>query len=342
MSTPADRTRLNLMIRGFQVSRMIRLVADLGIADKLQVGERRGVGDLAVESAAQAMPLLRVLRALSSFGVFSVDAAGSVEHTALSLLLRADAERSLRPAAVTLAARGSWAAWSELDSAMHGAVPHQTAWNTSRFEYLRAHPVEGRDFDALMGQDPGNRHEAVASAYDFSAAASIADIGGGNGALLRRILERNPASRGIVFDREDVVAAIASELRETGRIGIVAGDFFAGVPAGADLYLLVRVLHDWPDDDCIRILLNCRAAMNAGSRMLVVEQILEPDPAKGEPMQYLSDMQMMAMFGSARERTRDEFADLLNAAGFELTRVIPTASPASIVEARRNDERPVP
>ena len=328
------------MIRGFQVSRMIRLAADLEIADKLPFGERRSVVEIAALSAVQAMPLLRVLRALSSFGIFCVDAAGSVAHTPLSLLLRADAERSLRPAAITLAARGSWGAWSELDAAMHGEVPHRKAWGASRFEYLRDHSVEGRNFDALMGSDPGNRHEAVAAAYDFSAAVSIADIGGGNGALLRKILERNPTPRGIVFDRDDVVAAISPILREDGRIESVAGDFFEEVPAGADLYLLVRVLHDWPDDDCIRILCTCRKAMNAGSRVLVIEQFLEPDPAKGAPMDYLSDMQMMAMFGSARERTRDEFDELLNTAGLEMTRVIPTASPAWIIEACRNDEEP--
>ena len=340
MSTLSDHTRLNLMIRGFQVSRMIRLAADLEIADKLPQGECRSVADLAVLSAVQATPLLRVLRALSSFGIFCVDAAGSVAHTPLSLLLRADAERSLRPAAVTLAARGSWGAWSDLDAAMHDAVPHRKAWGTSRFEYLRDHPVEGRNFDALMGCAPDNRHEAVAVAYAFSAAVLIADIGGGNGALLRKILERNPTARGIVFDREDVIAAIAPNLLEGSRIEAVAGDFFAEVPAGANIYLLVRVLHDWPDDDCIRILRTCRKAMNAGSRVLIIEQILEPDPAKGEPMDYLSDMQMTATFGSARERTLDEFAELLNAAGFELTRVIPTASPACIVEARPNVEEP--
>lgn len=185
-----------------------------------------------------------------------------------------------------------------------------------------------------MGQDPGNRHEAVAAAYDFSALASIVDVGGGNGALLRCIVQRHAGPRGIVFDREDVVAAIAPELMEDGRIASVGGDFFAQVPAGADVYLLVRVLHDWPDEDCQRILHCCRQAMRADSRLLVVEQILEPDPARGEPLNYLGDMHMMAMFGSARERTREEFAELLRAGGFEMTRVAPTVSSASIIEAR--------
>jgi ubiquinone/menaquinone biosynthesis C-methylase UbiE len=338
MSKPSDHQRLNLMIRGFQVSRMLRLAAELAIADRVPREGTIDVADLAQACAVQTLPLLRVLRALSSQSVFSLDAAGFVAHTPLSLLLRTDTEGSLRSAALVLAAPGSWAAWNELDAALHGGVPHRKAWDMSRFEYLCKHPAEGRHFDAWMGQGSGHRHEAVAAAYDFSTAASIVDIGGGNGALLRTIAQRHAGPRGIVFDREDVVAAIApralEEGLEAGRITAVGGDFFAQVPAGADLYLLARVLHDWPDDDCLRILRACRRAMRADGRLLVIEQLPQPDPAKGAPIDYLSDMQMMAMFGSARERTREEFAELLHSAGFECAGVIETASPASIVQGR--------
>lgn len=125
MSTPSDHVKLSLMIRGFQVSRMLRLVADLATADHLPPDQTCSVDALAAASNVQALPLLRVLRALSSFGVFSVDAASMVAHTPLSRLLRADAARSLRPAALVLGAPGPWAAWSELDAALHGEVPHR-------------------------------------------------------------------------------------------------------------------------------------------------------------------------------------------------------------------------
>ena len=219
-----------------------------------------------------------------------------------------------------------------LDVALRDGIPHEVAWSTSRFEYLSAHPDEGRIFDAFMARMPDDRHDAVATSYDFSAAAKIIDLGGGNGETLRRVLARFPKPRGLVFDREDVVAAIPAEARLNGRIDVEHGSFLTRVPSGADMYLLIRVLHDWSDEDCVRILGNCRAAMSSSSRLLIVEQMLNPDPARGHPLAYLLDVQMMAMFGSARERTQAEFEELLAASGLSLVTLIPTASAVSILE----------
>ncbi len=328
-----DRLALDLLIRGFQISRTIRLVADLAIADRIAPGAASSVADLASDCKILAPPLLRALRALAAFGIFRLGANGTVVHTPRSLLLRTDAPSSLLHAARFWTAPGSWRAWEALDVALDGRSPHEAAWGTPRFAYLRDHPGEARIFDAFMANFPDNRHDALATAYDFSRARLVADIGGGNGQALRRILERFPDARGIVFDREDVVAAIAPEALAGGRLTACGGSFFDGVPAGADLYLLVRVLHDWADEDVLRILRSCRAVMKTDARLLLVEMILEPDPARGRPAEYLTDMQMMAMFGSARERTEAEFRALLAAAGFDLLRVIGTASPVSILEA---------
>jgi hypothetical protein len=212
-------------------------------------------------------------------------------------------------------------------------VPHEAAWGVGRFEYLRAHPDEARIFDAMMANFPDSRHAAMAAAYDFSGARLIADIGGGNGAMLRQILARFPGPRGLVFDLEDVVRAIPPDGLMAGRIAARAGSFFDEVPAGADVYLLIRVLHDWRDEDCLRILRACRAAMGAETLLLIGELLLDPDPARGRPTGYLLDMQMMAIFGSARERTEAEFRGLLAEAGFTLRRVIETGSLVSILEA---------
>ena len=327
-----DRVALDFLIRGFQVSRMLRLVADLGLADKIPKDGNCNVRDLAIACAVLATPLLRVLRALAAFGIFRVGVDGSVAHSPRSVLLRTDEPNSLHYGARFWTAPGSWKAWGALDAALVGEIPHQAAWNTSRFQYLREHPEEARNFDAFMANFPDRRHKAVAASYDFSGAALITDVGGGNGEALRRILSRFAAPRGLVFDRDDVIAAIPPEERSGGRITVQGGSFFDLVPEGADIYLLVRVLHDWSDDDCIRILRNCRTAMTGGARLLIVEQILEPDPTLGRPSGYLIDTQMMAMFGTARERTESEFGELLQTSGFALARVIATTSPVSILE----------
>ena len=333
MSTQSDVEALDLLIRGFQVSRMLRLVADLTVADKLPDDGARNVDDLASACGVQATPLLRVLRALAAFDVFCVTVDGQVSHSPRSRLLRSDASTSLHTAARFWAAPGSWRAWGELDAALTGGNPHQVAWQTSRFDYLRQHANEARLFDEFMAAMRDDRHEAVAAAYDFSGANLIVDVGGGNGETLRRVLRRFPGARGLVLDRDDVVEAIPAAARLDGRIDVRGGDFLQSVPAGADRYLLVRVLHDWPDEECVRILKNCRSAMPDQARLLIVEQLLEPDPQRGRPTAYLLDIQMMAMFGSGRERSREEFERLLSASGLIAIRVIPTESAVSIVEA---------
>jgi hypothetical protein len=327
-----DRAGLDLLIRGFQVSRMLRLVADLRVADLVPLDEQVGIDALAKGSGAQSQPLIRMLRALAAFGVFAVSVEGHIRHTPRSRLLRTDTKNSMGHSARFWAAPGSWAAWGALDAAMAGGVPQMAAWNMGRFEYLCSHPDEARGFDAKMANFPDDRHTAIAAAYEFPAAALIADIGGGNGEALRSILTRFPQTRGLLFDRDDVVKALQAKDLLDGRIVTAGGSFFDRIPSGADVYLLIRVLHNWSDEDCLRILKGCRAAMEAHAVLLIGDEVLEPDPSRGEPTGYLVDMQMMAMFGSARERTEDEFHGLLSKAGFTLQRVIRTASPVSIVE----------
>jgi hypothetical protein len=333
LSTDVDREELDLLLRGFQVSRMLRLIADIGVADKIPTDGQVRVQDLAAACAVLPEPMLRVLRALAAFQIFQVTVDGAVAHTPRSRLLRTDTPNSMHHAARFWTGPGSWAAWGMLDVAMTGGTPHEAAWNMGRFAYLRQHQDEARVFDAMMANFPDNRHAALAAAYDFSGAGLIADIGGGNGAALRHILARFSVPRGLVFDSEDVIAAITPEERMDGRIAAQGGSFFSDVPSGADIYMLIRVLHDWSDEDCVRILRTIRRAMGEHSLLLLGEQILEPNPAYGRATGYLIDVQMMAMFGHARERSEVEFRGLFDQSGLSLRRVIPTASPIAIIEA---------
>ena len=328
-----DREDLNLLLHSFKISRVLGLIADLGVADKVPSDGHITVDDLAAACVVQPEPMLRVLRMLAALKIFQVTPRGTVAHTPRSRLLRTDTPNSLHHAAHFWTGPGLWNAWGKLDVAMTGGIPHEAAWNTSRFSYLLQHPNEARAFDAYMASSPRNQHAAVADTYDFSAARLIADIGGGNGAALRHILSRFPAPRGLVFDCEDVIKAITPEQLLQGRISTQAGSFFDHVPGGADIYMLMWVLHDWSDEDCVRILRTCRKTMGPNSLLLVCELILEADPEIGEFLGYMRDVHMMAMFGRARERTEAEFRNLFDQSGFSLRRVIPTASPISIIEA---------
>ena len=327
MTDPGDdRLAVDLLIRGFQVSRTIRLVADLAIADRIEPDAPGNVHDLAEACGVLAQPLLRAIRLLAAFGIFRVDADGKVAHTPRSLLLRTDVPNSLHYGARFLTRPGPWRAWDALDVALKGGIPHEAAWGVARYDYLRDHPEEARIFDAFMANFPDDRHHAVAAAYDFSKARLIADIGGGNGEALRHILTRFPNVRGIVFDRDDVVAATSSEGLAGGRISMQAGSFFDGVPAGADIYLLIRVLLDWADEDVLRILLRVAPPWLRMGGCSLSSRSWNPILRKDGRRTTSIDMHMMARSASAHERTEAEFRAGLTPAGFDLVRVIPTAS----------------
>jgi len=324
---------LNRLIHGYKVSRMLGLAAELGIADRIAADQAASAASLAVACGVLADPLLRLCRALAGFGIFTVSADEMVGHSGQSLLLRTDSVPSLHHAARFFTAPADWTSWGGLDLAMQGSVPFEALFGTRRFDHMQTHPEAARLFDAVMANSPDGRLGAVATAYDFSSASLIVDVGGGNGALLRAILTQHPNLRGLVFDREDVVSAIPAEDRLGGRIQVQAGDFFERTLPEADLYLLSWILHDWPDTQCQRILSNIRAAMKPEARVLLIERVLERDPAHGNPLDYLGDMQMMVMHGG-RERTFPEFQALLSTtAGFGTVRAFPTASSLWIIES---------
>ena len=319
------------LINGFKLSRMLGLVVDLGIADRIPVSQAVSAKSLAVASGVLPDPLLRVFRALASVGIFTMPGEEMIGHSGLSALLRTDTSPSLHFAARLFMAPSEWGAWGALDQAMQGATPFEALWGVNRFGYLATHAEEGRVFDAMMANSPDDRLSAVASAYDFSGASLIVDVGGGNGALLHAILTRYPHPHGVVFDREGVVSTILAEAGVDNRIEFRSGDFFERTPPAADIYLLSWILHDWADEQCLHILGNCRSGMRHGARLLVIERVLEPDPTKGDVMSYLADVQMMVDHGG-RERTVPEFQMLLTSSGFGTARPIRTASSVWIIE----------
>ena len=327
-----DRDQLEQLIRGFQISQLIWQAAELDLASHLAPDVKVPIAQLARDRGVIPEQLLRLCRALAAFGVFEVTDSDVLNHSRLSLLLRKDAEQSLLLPARFWAGPGSWAAWGKLSVALTSSQsPHDAAWGMSRFDYMNQHPEEAKVYNARMGGASGDRQDAIARAYDFSRGSVICDVGGGNGALLQAILRRHPKCRGIVYDRGYVVSRIGADDLMAGRITVSDGDFFIGVPSGADVYLLSWILHDWADGECLKILTNTRAAMTQGSKLIVAERLLDPDPKRGPAMEYLSDIQMMVLGGT--ERTREEYASLLTRCGFTMTSVTPTQSPVHVIEA---------
>jgi O-methyltransferase domain len=333
MMTSDPFTEVTLYLRGFQISRMLQVAAELRLADHIG-GASPMIAELAAASGAKPDMLLRLCRALAAFGIFSVDEEGRVSQTPQSACLRSDAVPTLHYVARFLGTPGIWATWGNLrHTIMTGEPAFEKTFGMPNFAYLKANPAEGAIFDEFMRHSPDDRHAAVASAYDFTGTGIVVDVGGGSGGLLRAILDAHTGVRGILADQAGVVAGAALVLgHQAGRCEIAACDFFASVPESGDIYAMAQILHDWNDESCLKILANCRLAMKPGARLLVIERVLEGPSGRSQPMNYLSDMQMMALFPGAKERTLEEFSGLFRQSGFSEPKLIPTRSAFSIVE----------
>jgi hypothetical protein len=197
-------------------------------------------------------------------------------------------------------------------------------------------PEEEKNFDAAMATFAPATAAALAAAYDFSQLGTVMDVGGGNGAILVGLLAANPSLRGIVFDRAGAAERAREKLAAAGlsaRCQVAAGDFFQAVPEGADAYLLKHVIHDWNDEQAGAILANVRAAMAPGAKLLLAEGVYPPriDGSLECRGAAANDVNMLVVAGG-RQRSEQEFRALYAGAGFELTRIVPTAARLALIE----------
>lgn len=324
-------TSLGVMATGFWVSRAVYVAAKIGIADLLAQGPQ-GVEFLAEKTKSNPNALFRLLRALSAVGLFANRNNDVFELTDLGHALRSDGEQSMRNYVIMLGRPESWRAWEHLEHSIKTGVPaFEYEYEVSLFQYLAANPVLGEAFDEGMRSRGMADDNAIVAAYDFSKVESIVDLGGGTGRLLSTVLKSAPRANGILFDLAHVIegprkSLVASDVGK--RIDTVAGDFFQGVPASADLYLLKQVIHDWSDEQATKLLANCRRSMPAKSKMLIFELVVEPDSI----LPKLLDLMMLVWTGG-RERTREQYEQLLANAGLRLVRIIPTCTSICILEA---------
>jgi SAM-dependent methyltransferase len=313
------------------VVQSIHVVARLDIADILGP-EPRTIDELAEATHVHAPSLKRVLRALTTLGVFAEDVDGRFRHTDLSQPLRSDHPESVRAWALLLGAHFVWRPLGELYESVRTGMPSfGRVYGERFFEWVNAHPEDGAVFNAAMTSGSVRRLPAVLAAYAFSHFERIVDVGGGHGALLAGILAASARTRGVLYDLPNVVAG-AEALRApeiADRCEVVGGDFFESIPADGDAYILSRVIHDWDDDAGLKILRNCRNVIRPNGRLLLLEGVSkpsnEPDPNKFFDVWFI---------GVGYERSEAEYRALLGCGGFTLIRVVPTGGSSAILESR--------
>jgi hypothetical protein len=314
---------------GFINARALYVAANLGVADHLKDGPKTAV-ELAAALSVKADALYRIMRVLAASGVFVLDRDDRFSLNEIGDTLRATSAQSVRDY-VIMYHECVYPPFDHIVSTVRTGKSGQIkAYGKSVFEMVQTDPafadaayagLAGRaklDIAALMGVD------------DFSDAKIVADIGGGSGGLLSAILARYRGVSGLLFD-----LAPAIDAAKTGKGGplprceFVVGNFFDAVPAGADIYILKLVLHDWQDDDVQRILTRCREVMSPRSRLLIIEGLIGPSDEMS--LTNLVDITMLINVGG-RERTQAEFDKLLDRAGLKLQKAIPTESALYILE----------
>ena len=307
-------------------SRCLHVIAELGVADALG-DQPQSTEALAKATGTQPQPLYRVLRLLASAGIFEWTQE-TWRHTESSRFLRSDHPASLRDYIRMMGLPVFWTALGDLNHSLRtGECSFTKRHAEGVFGYLAKHPEESRIFDAAMTSKSHRDIAAILPAYDFSQFATIADIAGGRGHLLRAILKSSPRTQGILFDQPHVVAAVAPENGE--KLTVVGGNFFTDAMPKADAYLLMNIIHDWPDEECIQILSAIRRDMPAHARVLILETVVPLTP--GPHLSKELDIVMMALPGGM-ERTQEEYAALASKCGLRLKRMVETMSPYSILE----------
>ena len=332
---PPAAALIQILVGGL-VSRATHVAAKLGIADLLQDSPRT-CDELAKATGTHTRSLYRLLRALASAGVFKEAADGRFELTPIGDCLRTNAPVSFRALGLVWSEPLIWDSLSDLlYSVQTGQPAFDRLHGMGFFTYLEKRPEAAEIFNHAMTDLSREMHRAAIKDYDFSRLNTIVDVGGGHGALLSTILNAHPHLQGILFDVPHVVESARAVITTAGpgsRCVLVGGDFFQKVPAGGDAYLLAHILHDWDDTHALTILKNIHQATAKGGKVLILEQVI---PKGNEPhLGKVADLLMLATLGGV-ERTEREFEELLNGAGFVLSKVTASPSPICIVEGVRS------
>lgn len=323
---PLPHQQILNIIMGFWQSRCLAVATELDLAEHLAEGPL-SADELAARTDTDPLSLFRLMRALESIGIFHQVSPGVFTNTPASECLRRNVPASQWASVRTILSvgNGQYEAWSGLMGSIRtGRDAFEAVHGCDAWEWYQQRPEVLSIFNETMQSVSAVITPAVANGYDWSRFDVIADVGGGIGTQLAAILDAHPSCRGILFDQPSVI----EQAPEHDRMDRMGGDFFQSVPEGADAYIMRWIIHDWTDKPAISILENVRKAAKPGARLVLIEEIVT-EPPKPTMGMWL-DPHMLVMH-NGRERTRSEYANLFEQAGFDLEEVVPTASPHSII-----------
>jgi len=318
---------------GFMAAQAVYAAARLRLADALADGPRFAT-DIAAEAGSDPDATYRLLRACAAFGVFTEGSDGRFGMTPLADALRSGAPNSMLPVILMIGDRRYQGSWGRLADTIETGTPGaELLFGKPMWEYLDDDPEFAATFNNAMTRLSTQDWPTVQAAYDFTGFSTIVDLGGGHGELLALILDAAPAAKGVLFELPGLVDQAEEHLRQAGvgdRCRVEGGSFFEAVPSDGDLYVMRRVIHDFDDEQAVAILSNLRRQLSNGQTLLLLESVISPGNAPH--FAKLLDLDMMVFVGG-RERTARQFDALLDRAGFRLTRIVPTISTISLIEA---------
>jgi hypothetical protein len=326
----SPKQELFSLISGYKTTQALYVVAKLGIADHLVRGPKRAE-ELAKEVGANSKALFRLMRHLAALGIFTQDESRKFGLAPLGELLCTENPESMRYGAIFAGEENYRATGNLLHSVLTGETAFNHLYGKGHFEWMAENADASSIFNKAMAQSL-RRLENPVESYDYSGKRLIVDVGGGRGDLITSVMQANPTLKGILFDLPQGIGEAPSLLKTKGvadRCQIITGSAFDSIPAGGDVYILSRVLHDWPDDKAATILANCRKAIKEDGTLLIRDNVLSDNDVQGSTL----DVTMLIMTGG-EERTESEWENLLQSTGFALTRVYRKEGKLDLVEAK--------
>lgn len=334
----SHRMHVLALIGASWTTQVIAVAVELRLADLLAKGPSH-VASLARATACHAPSLRRLLFALASLDLVAQRGDDEFALTPNGALLRSDTADSLA-AWAQFCGEHAWRTWRSLpESIRSGMSARRRSTGGDDFSHLDSDRAAADLFHRAMVNLTYTVAASVAATVSFEASEHVVDVGGGHGELLAAVLEAHPHLRGTLFDLAHAIVASGPALSARGlrrRCELLAGSFFDAVPAGADVYLLKSVLHDWDDANCARILRQCRNALSLPhARLVIVERIAPERFAATARDQVIarSDLNMLVSTGGC-ERSERQFRALLEAAELDVIRIAALAGEYSAIETR--------